>query len=202
MKERSQAKRDALIEAAIDEFAAHGLAGAKMDAIAARAQASKRTLYKYFANKEALYETVVDRLLAHIEPIAAHRYDPNRGLDQQLRDIALCELALLGDPAFLRLSRIVLIESMRAVTEAERLMRKFTRVESQLHGWFHGAAAAGALGDLPATLAADLFFGALKELAYWKPVLVWQRQPDAETRVVIVEQVCRLLLARIASTRP
>lgn len=47
--------RAAILEAAVAEFAAHGLGGARIDAIAARAGVNKRMLYHYFGNKEALF---------------------------------------------------------------------------------------------------------------------------------------------------
>jgi AcrR family transcriptional regulator len=51
-------KRDILV-AAREEFVEHGLDGARVDRIAARANANKRLLYHYFGNKEALYSAVL-----------------------------------------------------------------------------------------------------------------------------------------------
>lgn len=50
--------RDILI-AARQEFVEHGLEGARVDRIAARAGANKRLLYHYVGNKEALYARVL-----------------------------------------------------------------------------------------------------------------------------------------------
>ena len=44
-----------ILEAAKQEFAAHGLAGARVDRIAAEAGANKRMLYYHVGNKEDLY---------------------------------------------------------------------------------------------------------------------------------------------------
>ncbi|HKP24807.1 MAG TPA: helix-turn-helix domain-containing protein, partial [Dongiaceae bacterium] len=48
-----------IIEAAKQEFAAHGLAGARVDRIAANAGANKRMLYYHVGNKEDLYLAVL-----------------------------------------------------------------------------------------------------------------------------------------------
>ncbi|MGS0687653.1 TetR family transcriptional regulator [Nakamurella sp. GG22] len=48
-----------LLAAALDEFAEHGLAGARVDRIAERAKANKRLIYAYFGNKEQLFDTVM-----------------------------------------------------------------------------------------------------------------------------------------------
>jgi len=58
--------RQAIIEAATDEFAALGLGGARIDAIAARAGLNKRLLYYYFGNKEALFQAVLERAYENI----------------------------------------------------------------------------------------------------------------------------------------
>ena len=49
-----------ILEAAKQEFAAHGLAGARVDRIAAAAGANKRMLYYHVGNKEDLYLTVLE----------------------------------------------------------------------------------------------------------------------------------------------
>jgi AcrR family transcriptional regulator len=53
--------RQRILEAAKQEFAAHGLAGARVDRIAANADANKRMLYYHVGNKEDLYLEVLER---------------------------------------------------------------------------------------------------------------------------------------------
>ncbi|MEV5573069.1 TetR family transcriptional regulator [Spirillospora sp. NPDC052269] len=55
----ADATRKRIFEAAADEFATHGLAGARVERIAAAAQANKQAIYLYFGNKEALFGAVV-----------------------------------------------------------------------------------------------------------------------------------------------
>jgi AcrR family transcriptional regulator len=63
----------AILEAATQEFARHGLGGARVDRIAARAKTNKRMLYYYFGGKEDLFLAVLERAYEHI-----------RGEEQQL----------------------------------------------------------------------------------------------------------------------
>ncbi|MGQ0676509.1 MAG: TetR/AcrR family transcriptional regulator [Rhodospirillales bacterium] len=58
--------RERILKAATAEFAARGLGGARVDAIARRAGANKRMLYHYFGNKEGLFLAVMERTYAHI----------------------------------------------------------------------------------------------------------------------------------------
>jgi AcrR family transcriptional regulator len=48
-----------ILEAALDVFAEHGLAAARLEDIAKRAGLSKGTIYLYFPNKEALFREVI-----------------------------------------------------------------------------------------------------------------------------------------------
>src|SRR5690242_6386633 len=52
--------RAAILKAAAREFAEHGVAGARTDAIAREARVNKALLYYYFKDKETLYGAVLD----------------------------------------------------------------------------------------------------------------------------------------------
>jgi AcrR family transcriptional regulator len=56
--------RERILSAALQEFAANGFAGARVDAIARRAAINKRMLYHYFGNKEHLFREVLRRKIA------------------------------------------------------------------------------------------------------------------------------------------
>jgi len=49
-----------ILEVATREFAEHGLAGARIDEIAAKTKSSKRMIYYYFGDKEGLYLQVLE----------------------------------------------------------------------------------------------------------------------------------------------
>src|SRR5690625_681308 len=51
--------RDRLLAAAREEFAAHGIAGARVDRIARVAGANKERIYGYFGSKENLFQAVI-----------------------------------------------------------------------------------------------------------------------------------------------
>jgi AcrR family transcriptional regulator len=56
--------RAAILKAAIKEFAEHGIAGARTDAIAQSAGVNKALLYYYFKDKEAIYEAVLEHVFS------------------------------------------------------------------------------------------------------------------------------------------
>jgi AcrR family transcriptional regulator len=55
-----------LLEAAYSEFAQYGLAGARVDRMAATAQVNKRLIYVHFGNKAELFDLVVAQSLADL----------------------------------------------------------------------------------------------------------------------------------------
>jgi AcrR family transcriptional regulator len=60
MRSDGEATRQRILDAARAEFAECGLAGARVDRIAASATASKERLYAYFGDKRALFEAVLE----------------------------------------------------------------------------------------------------------------------------------------------
>ncbi|MGW5728895.1 TetR/AcrR family transcriptional regulator [Nocardia beijingensis] len=94
---RSDATRQALLRAARDEFAQHGLAGARVDRIADSAGVNKERIYGLFGSKDKLFDVIlIDTLrefidvvkpLADTEPGAyvGKLYDYHRDNPQLLR---------------------------------------------------------------------------------------------------------------------
>jgi AcrR family transcriptional regulator len=69
--------RQEILAAAREEFAEHGLRGARVDAIAARTNTVKRMIYYYFGSKEGLYLAVLEEAYADIR-----RFEGELNLDQ------------------------------------------------------------------------------------------------------------------------
>ena len=62
--------RERILTAALREFAAHGFAGARMDAISRRARSNKRMLYHYFGDKAGLFQKALHKKISHRAAIA------------------------------------------------------------------------------------------------------------------------------------
>jgi AcrR family transcriptional regulator len=71
-RRRPQERPTEILRAAIDVFAERGLAGARVEDIAARAGVSKGTIYLYFDGKEELFiEAIRDRFARTLEDLAS-----------------------------------------------------------------------------------------------------------------------------------
>jgi AcrR family transcriptional regulator len=56
---KTAARRDAILDAALDEFSAKGFASARLEDVAKRAGIAKGTIYLYFADKESLFQELI-----------------------------------------------------------------------------------------------------------------------------------------------
>ena len=64
--DRAAETRKRILDAALSEFAAHGLAGARTEQIAAAASVNKALLYYYFESKEKLYAAALEMVSARV----------------------------------------------------------------------------------------------------------------------------------------
>jgi AcrR family transcriptional regulator len=62
----AERSREIILLAARDEFAEHGLGGARVDRIAERAGLNKKLIYYYFADKDSLFSAVLEEAYRNI----------------------------------------------------------------------------------------------------------------------------------------
>lgn len=90
LQQRALRTREAILAAAIEEFAAEGYAGARIDAIAARSRANKQRIYAYFGNKDSLFRAIqadaMAKLVACEEAVLERAEAEPQCLTAHLRD--------------------------------------------------------------------------------------------------------------------
>jgi AcrR family transcriptional regulator len=69
--ERSEHLENRILQAAIEDFAEHGFAGARIERISQSAGTVDRMLYYYFGNKDRLYQAVLEKIYSDM--ISAQR---------------------------------------------------------------------------------------------------------------------------------
>lgn len=89
MKERADLTRKAILRAAVREFSAHGLAGARTDAIAESAKVNKALLYYYFKSKSGLYAAAIEEVSGAVADRAFAALDPKHSAGERLLRTAL-----------------------------------------------------------------------------------------------------------------
>ena len=94
--ERAAERREAIIEAALDEFIARGFAATRLDDIARRAGVAKGTIYLHFKDKESMFEELIRTALVPLigrmtapPPIGGSVRDAIEGFAQNfIREVA------------------------------------------------------------------------------------------------------------------
>ena len=158
-------KRDAILRAAIETFAARGFFNAQVADVARSAGVAAGTVYLYFRGKDDLLISIFERTMK--EAIADGRQSL-AALDdpiERLREIARLHLGRLGrDKALAVVFQVELRQSTKFMERFSAThLREYLGVirtviaDGQARGVFQSA--------ISPTLAAKLFFGALDEMA-------------------------------------
>src|SRR4051795_3978000 len=92
---RSAGRRDAILAAALDEFAARGFAATRLEDVAKRADVAKGTIYLHFRDKESLFQELVRTMLSPVvsRVAGAHTIDlPARMVVEGIADMFVREV--------------------------------------------------------------------------------------------------------------
>jgi AcrR family transcriptional regulator len=87
-RKSAEERREAVLDAALEEFAAHGLSGASTEAIAAKAGISQPYVFRLFGTKKELFTAVVSRCFRETLELFQRAAEGKRGEDA---------LAAMGD---------------------------------------------------------------------------------------------------------
>lgn len=125
----AEATRERILEAALAEFSAYGIAGARVDRIAETAGCNKNLIYVYFTDKETLFSTVLMKHLMRVHEEQPFTPDDLPGYAGKLFDWAMANPDLMRLLAWSTLERFskesdervaTLREKCRKVAEAQK----------------------------------------------------------------------------------
>ena len=156
---QSIARREAILAAALDEFAARGFEAARLDDVAKRAGVAKGTIYLYFRDKESLFQELIRTTLTPIAGILEGLgtvYVPVAILSERIVDMFVREVYETRRKDVIRL---ILSEGRRFPQIAEFYYREvLSRIIAAVRALMRRAAARGevpaGLVDFPQLVAA------------------------------------------------
>ncbi|WP_037310106.1 TetR/AcrR family transcriptional regulator [Ruegeria halocynthiae] len=187
-------KHAQIIEAAVAEFQEKGFAAASMDRISARAEVSKRTLYKYFESKENLFRSIVIELSSRFAGVLDIRYQKGRDIREQLTDLAWAEGRILMLPEVIAMSRMVISETLRNPVLAAAAQGKLDKTAIFV-AMLKDAADDGQLQIDNPDQAGQEFIGLIKAKAFWPMVFTGDVLSEAEMTATIESSV-EMILSR------
>jgi AcrR family transcriptional regulator len=178
--------RERILAAAIAEFAAHGFAGARIDRIAAGANANKERIYAYFGDKDGLFR---EAMSSAVNDASAWLPDSGDELARATGD--------LFDTAFANLELGRLLAWRRLENTAEDAEDERTQIQHKLAD-IRDAQAKGLID--PAWEAADLLAIVAALASVWTNAPETLRQhaeadgKPVSTRRAVVEEAMRRIL--------
>lgn len=192
-------RTEAILAAALEVFLREGYGAASVDAIVKRAGVSKATVYRHFADKDALLEAALESSAAEAwgraNPAELLRGAPG----EALRAFGTAIMAALGRPSSVRFFRLVIAEAERFPALSRSFYETITApAVGALSAWLGERQAKGELAVADLELAALQFLGLFKEALFW-PRVMGARRPDADTDEVIAAAV-EVFLAAHAPT--
>jgi len=129
MTTQSQQKRQTILEAAKTLFLSQGFSQTSMDQIAQTANVSKKTVYHHFADKEALFNTILAEHWQSILQTDTVLFDAKRPPAENLKKFARKFLEFLGLKQTTELFRLL-------IAEAQQFPGMVKAVTSNNHGPF------------------------------------------------------------------
>lgn len=201
---RGEKRRREIAAVAERVFFETGFAETTMQAIAARAGASKETLYRHFGSKEELFaEIVSERAKCWLEDLDEKFAIPG-SVAEVLRTIGTKMLESILEEDAVLLCRTVMAESVRNPELGVMFMAAGPdRVRKRLAEFLAAATARGELQCAEATVAARIFIGAVVSSYHLGRLVLAEppRMSRAEMRAH-VDEVVAMVMARYARPAP
>ncbi|MGH6839217.1 MAG: TetR/AcrR family transcriptional regulator [Methylocella sp.] len=199
---RGDRRREEIAAIAERVFLERGFTETTMQLVAARAGASKETLYRHFGNKEDLFAEIVRRRSARITGGHDGELDVNGTPREVLGRLGLNLLRFITRADSLSFCRVMVAEAVRA-PELGRIFyaQGPARVHGELARYLGRAARHGELRCPEPELAAKLFLGAIVANYQLLGLVAPGFEPKGKKMRAHVEEAVRLFLTSYGPTR-
>lgn len=192
-------KRRAILDAAADQFRAHGYEAASVDGIAALAGVSKRTVYNHFPSKEELFAETLMGMFERDARSVELEYSATRGLREQLVDLMTLKMRTLAERDFLDLARVAVGEAIHAPERALPLLARLGEREEGVTAWIRAAQRDGRLRPGDPLFASTMLQGQVKAFAFWPQVAMGAAPLALEEQARVVDAAVSMFLSHFAA---
>jgi AcrR family transcriptional regulator len=193
--DEDSSKRRQILDGARKLFLDLGFDGASMGEIARAAGVSKGTLYVYFADKNRLFEAIVEEEVLDQQKVAFN-FDPDRDVAITLREFGLAYIQLLCRPGGGSAIRTVMAIAERMPEVGSRFYSNVVaHTIARLAAYLQARVSAGDLEIEDCKLAAAQFMMACQASLFLPFVFQASPAPSAEQIAEVVESAVRMFLA-------
>jgi AcrR family transcriptional regulator len=194
-------KRQAILDAAVQNFLAIGYERTTLEMVAKDANVSTATVYKHFSTKRALFGSIMER-------VWETEVDPADSVEQETDSVAILtaigqEYAqVLRQPQVEALFRVIIAEAPRFPELGEELYyRGKEPYLKRLHAYLQKESDLKRfeIADIP--LAARQFLGMINDVIFWPRFLVMNLEISEADVEYVVTQAVETFLARYKNKR-
>jgi AcrR family transcriptional regulator len=193
--DEDNSKRRQILDGARKVFMDLGFDGASMGEIARSAGVSKGTLYVYFADKNQLFEAIVEEEALE-QGKAAFNFDPARDVTTTLMDFGQAYIPLLCRPGGGSALRTVMAIAERMPEVGRRFYNNvIARTIARFAAYLEAHVQSGDLAIADCELAATQFMQMCQASLFMPFVFQAAPAPSAERIAQVVESATRIFLA-------
>ncbi|PMJ89559.1 TetR/AcrR family transcriptional regulator [Vibrio sp. 10N.261.55.A7] len=194
-KTRSELKREAIVEAAIEAFKTEGVKATSMDKLAKLAEVSKRTVYNHFKTKEILVMELISTLWKNAMVDIDFKYRSDSPLQEQLTELLMKELTLLSSSEYIDLSRVAFGHFFYDTETLQQEVAKFSAQETAVHRWLRAAIDDNRLKEIDIDFANGQLHSLIKGGGFWPQLLQMKPMLSEEEMTMIAEQSSAMFLS-------
>jgi AcrR family transcriptional regulator len=193
--DEDSSKRRQILDGAKKIFMDLGFDGASMGEIARSAGVSKGTLYVYFADKNRLFEAIVEEEMLDQQKVAFN-FEPERDVATTLREFGQAYIELLCRPAGGSAIRTVMAIAERMPDVGRRYYEQvLEKTIGRFASYLEAHVRAGELAVDDCELAASQFMVTCQASLFLPFIFQAAPPPSAERIAQVVESASRMFLA-------
>lgn len=190
------AKREAILDAARDEFFTVGFAAASIEAIADAAKVSKVTIYNRFGGKEGLFSSVIERECSSMGVGLIDLVSDEGNLRERLIAFGQKAVEFLTMPHIIRFEKHIGAESEARPEIGELFLNAGPRrMQAKLTGLLERAVESGAIKRCDCTMAAGHLYGMMLGFDIFMARYATARPDTKRLQANVVHAVDRFLAA-------
>lgn len=194
-KSRSELKREAIIDGAMQAFQEFGVKDTSMDKIAELANVSKRTVYNHFESKEFLVTQIITEIWTKNIAEKDFPYSKDKPLHPQLINIVDNELELMSCPEMMELIRVTMGHFLFHPEILKEQTEKFFSQETGLKRWLKAAVDDGRLRKMDIEFANEQLISLIKGRAFWPQFMKQEPALNQEQREELAEHTAGMFLS-------
>ena len=193
--DEDSSKRRQILDGARRVFMDLGFDGASMGELARAAGVSKGTLYVYFADKNRLFEAIVEEEILEQSKVTFN-FDPDRDVTTTLTEFGCALIQMLCRPGGGSSTRTVMAIAERMPEVGRRFYNNVIAVSiSRLAAYLEARARLGDLAIEDFELAATQFMELCKGSLFLPFIFQAAPAPSTERIAVVVDSATRMFLA-------